>query len=82
MGVILWENYGVGVMFAENIYNASKHFQVGKYFVEYDENIGYIANKELTQKYPQDTDVQIEFEISDSEVLYSTVSNLRYLLFQ
>ena len=51
-------------MFAENIYNASKHFQVGKYFVEYDENIGYIANKELTHKYPEDTDVQIEFEAS------------------
>ena len=36
--------------------------QVGKYFVEFDENIGYIANAELTQKYPEDNVVQLTYE--------------------
>ena len=35
---------------------------MGKYFVEFDEKIGYIANRELTNKYPEDAQVQVKFE--------------------
>ena len=44
------------------IFNEQFLLQVGKYFVEFDENIGYIANSELTQKYPEDNVVQLTFQ--------------------
>ena len=49
--------------------------QVGKYFFEFDENIGYIPNTELTNKYPEDSAVQLTFEGSWKKERNSLSSN-------
>jgi len=52
-----------------------ENLQVGKYFVEFDEQIGYIANKELTTKYPEDAEVQLKFQGSWRKERNSSSSN-------
>ena len=65
---------------SENLFPAkpqriSGNPQVGKYFFEFDENIGYIANEELTINYPEDAMVQVKFEGSWRKHRSSSSSN-------
>ena len=65
---------------SENLFPAKpqrvlENLQVGKYFMEFDEQIGYIANKELTTKYPEDAEVQLKFQGSWRKDRNSSSSN-------
>lgn len=66
---------GLLIQLYNTYYNDAFSSQVGKYFVEFDENIGYIANKELTNKYPEDAEIQVQFEGSWRKHRNSSSSN-------